>query len=57
MRRLNDDKAYAEDAIKVMGFVPDYEGGPDINAQVRKVLTVRPEMRAFVSDYLKRATR
>ena len=57
VRRLNDDKAYADDAIKVMGFVPDYEGGPDINAQVRKVLTVRPEMRAFVSDYLKRATR
>jgi len=51
--RLNADKAYAEDAIKIMGFVPEYEGGPDTNAQVRKVLNVRPELRAFIADYLK----
>jgi tripartite-type tricarboxylate transporter receptor subunit TctC len=53
VQRLNHDKAYAEDATKVMGFVPDYEGGPDTNAQVRKVLAIRPEIRAFLADYLK----
>jgi hypothetical protein len=51
--RLNADKAYADDAMKVMGFVPDYEGGPEANAQVRKVLTVRPEIRSLVAEYLK----
>jgi len=51
--RLNADKAFAEDATRVMGFVPEYEGGADSNAQVRRVLTVRPQMRAFIADYLK----
>ena len=32
--RLNPDKAYAEDATKAMGFVPEYEAGPDTNRQV-----------------------
>ena len=53
VQRLNSDKAFAEDAMKIMGFVPDYEGGPQTNAQVRKVLTVRPETRTFVANYLK----
>ena len=53
IQRLNSDKEFAADAMKVMGFVPDYEGGPQTNAQVRKVLTVRPETRTFVANYLK----
>ena len=51
--RLNADKAFAEDATRVMGFVPEYEGGADSNAQVRRVLSVRPQMRAFIAHYLK----
>ena len=53
VQRLNSDKAFAADAMKVMGFVPDYEGGAETNARVRKVLTVRPETRTFVANYLK----
>ena len=35
-------------------FVPRYETGGDLNARARKALTVAPEIRAFVLDYLKR---
>jgi hypothetical protein len=43
--------------MKVMGFVPEYESGPHTNMRVRQVLIVRPEIRAFVADYLKRGAR
>ena len=50
--RLNHDKAFAEDAIKVMGFVPEYAAGPETNRRCA-ALAVRPEIRAFVADYIK----
>jgi tripartite-type tricarboxylate transporter receptor subunit TctC len=53
--RLNNDKAFAEDAIKTIGFVPEYAAGPETNRQVRAALTVRPEVRTFVVDYIKNA--
>jgi hypothetical protein len=53
--RLNDDKEYAEEAMKVIQFVPHYETGPGINDRVRKRLEVRPEIRTFVADYIKAA--
>jgi tripartite-type tricarboxylate transporter receptor subunit TctC len=52
--RVNDDKEYAEDAMKIIQFVPHYETGSDINARIRKRLDVKPEVRAFVLDYIKR---
>jgi hypothetical protein len=53
--RLNDDKEYAEEALKSIQFVPHYETGPDINPQIRRRLTVPPELRSFVLDYMKNA--
>jgi tripartite-type tricarboxylate transporter receptor subunit TctC len=53
--RLGNDKAYAEDALKTMGYVPEYEAGPDTSKKVRAALTVRPEVRNFVADYIKAA--
>jgi tripartite-type tricarboxylate transporter receptor subunit TctC len=55
--KLNNDPAFAEDAMKVLGFTPDYVTGPDINRLARRTLTVRPETRAFVADYIKRANK
>jgi hypothetical protein len=55
--RLNNDPAFAEDSMKVLGFVPSYVTGPDINRLARQTLAVRPETRAFVADYIKRAKR
>jgi len=53
LARLNDDKDYAEEAMKSIQFVPHYETGADINARVRRALTVSPEIRTFVLDYMK----
>jgi tripartite-type tricarboxylate transporter receptor subunit TctC len=53
--RLNNDKEYAEDAMKTIQFVPHYETGADINEQVRRRLEVKPEIRTFVTDYIKAA--
>jgi hypothetical protein len=36
-----------------MGYVPEYDAGPETNDTVRAALTVRPEIRTFVSDYIK----
>jgi tripartite-type tricarboxylate transporter receptor subunit TctC len=55
--RLNDDKEYAEEAMKAIQFVPHYETGADINVQVRQRLEVKPEIRQFVADYIKSAKR
>ena len=53
MLRLNADAAFADDATKAMGFVPHYEASPQTNKQVQQALTVRPEVRAFVADYIR----
>ena len=53
LARLNQDKEYAEEAMKSMQFVPHYETGADINTRVRRALTVPGDVRAFVLDYMK----
>lgn len=57
VRALNADPAFAEDALKTIGFVPEYVAGPETNRQVRQALVVKPEIRAFVLDYIKNANR
>ena len=52
--RLNHDKEFAAEAVKAIGFVPDYETGPDVNRQARAALAVKPEIRAFVVDYIRK---
>ena len=36
--------------MKALGFVPEYEAGPDTNREVRSALTVKPEVRNFVTE-------
>lgn len=55
--RLNADKVFSEDALKTIGFVPEYSAGPETNRQVRQAVVLRPEIRAFVADYMKGANR
>jgi putative tricarboxylic transport membrane protein len=57
VERLNHDKAYAAEAAKAIGFAPDFEAGPDTNRQVRQALVVKPEIRAFVANYIKSANK
>ena len=44
---------FAADAQKALQFVPHYVTGGDLNARVRRTLVVRPEIRKFVTDYIK----
>jgi tripartite-type tricarboxylate transporter receptor subunit TctC len=53
LTRLNNDKDYAAETMKAMQFVPHYETSADINARVRRALTVPPEIRAFVASYVR----
>jgi tripartite-type tricarboxylate transporter receptor subunit TctC len=55
--KLNNDPAFAEEARKVVGFVPEYVAGPETNRQVRSALAVKPEVRAFVANYIKSANK
>ena len=52
--RLNNDPEFAKEAQKSLQFVPQYVTGGDLNAQVRRTLVVKPEIRTFVSDYVKK---
>ena len=51
--RVNGDKAYAEEAERTFGFVPQWAAGPDTPKVAQTALTVRPEVRAFLADYMK----
>jgi tripartite-type tricarboxylate transporter receptor subunit TctC len=53
--KLESDPAFAEDAVKAIGFVPDFKAGPNTNREVRQALSVRPETKAFLADYVKQA--
>jgi hypothetical protein len=57
VERVNADREHAEDALKTMGFVPEWVTGPEINKEVRRALALSPEMRAFLADYVRRATK
>jgi hypothetical protein len=35
--------------------VPEYEAGTETSDKIRAALTVRPEIRSFVTDYIKAA--
>ena len=50
---LNDDKAYAADAMTAIQFVPHYTVDADLDRQVRQQLSVSPEMRRFLTAYMK----
>jgi len=55
--RLNTDPAYLADAMKTIGFAPEYAAGPNTGHEIRTALTVSPAMRAFIADYVKKASR
>jgi len=52
--RLNDDKAYLDEAQKIMGEAPEYISSANLNEMVRNGLSIKPEIKAFMQDYVKR---
>jgi tripartite-type tricarboxylate transporter receptor subunit TctC len=55
--RLNNDKEFAEEALKAIQFAPQFITGGDLNAQVRRTLVIDPAVRTFVADYIKNPPR
>jgi hypothetical protein len=53
IERLNHDKDFAAEALRVIEFAPDYTTGPDMNNTIRGMLHATPEMRAFINDYMR----
>jgi hypothetical protein len=51
--RLNADKAYAEEAEKAFGFVPIWSAGPDTPKVAQAALNMRPQVRTFLTEYMK----
>jgi tripartite-type tricarboxylate transporter receptor subunit TctC len=51
--RVNADKAYAEEAEKAFGFVPLWSAGPDTPKVAQTALTVPPQVRTFLAEYMK----
>jgi hypothetical protein len=37
--------------------VPEWVAGPDTNKEVREAITISPEMRAFIADYVRRGVK
>jgi tripartite-type tricarboxylate transporter receptor subunit TctC len=54
---LNDDKDYAADAMTAIQFVPHYEVGADLDRVVRDRLAISPEMRSFITGYMKKVAK
>jgi tripartite-type tricarboxylate transporter receptor subunit TctC len=51
--RVNDDAAYAEDAEKTFGFVPQWKAGPETTKVAQSALSISPDVRSFLTDYMK----
>ena len=49
--KVNDDPGFAEETTKAIGFVPDFETGPQVARQIRQALTIKPEIKQFVDKY------
>lgn len=49
--KVNNDADFAQDTMKAIGFVPDFETGPQVQRQIRQALTIKPEIKAFVDKY------
>jgi tripartite-type tricarboxylate transporter receptor subunit TctC len=54
---LNDDKDFLAEAQKTMGEAPEYVTSPTLNDEVRKGLSIKPELKAFMAEYVKKAER
>jgi tripartite-type tricarboxylate transporter receptor subunit TctC len=53
--RVSHDPEFIAEAQKVLGDVPEYVSGPNLNENVRNGLTISPELKAFTDDYVKKA--
>jgi tripartite-type tricarboxylate transporter receptor subunit TctC len=53
VERLAHDKEFAEEAKKVVEYVPEYETAPDLTEQISKTMIVSPQMRDDINAYMR----
>jgi tripartite-type tricarboxylate transporter receptor subunit TctC len=56
LNKLNNDKDFAADATKTLGFVPEYSANAATADEIRNALVVKPEIRKFVPEYIKKGS-
>jgi tripartite-type tricarboxylate transporter receptor subunit TctC len=54
---LNNDKDYSAEAVKTLGYAPEWVAGEGTETQIRRALSITPEMRSFIANYVKNAKR
>jgi len=54
---LNTDKDHAADAMRTIGFVPEWQVGPGLNKAVQSALAMPPAVRSFLTGYIKAANK
>jgi tripartite-type tricarboxylate transporter receptor subunit TctC len=55
--RLGEDKQHAAEAMKSIGFVPEWEASADTNERARAAMSIDPAVRAFLAGYVKAANK
>jgi tripartite-type tricarboxylate transporter receptor subunit TctC len=55
--KLNTDKDHAADAVRTIGFVPQWQVGPNVDDTVRSIVTLPANTRTFLNDYIKAANK
>jgi tripartite-type tricarboxylate transporter receptor subunit TctC len=56
LNKLNRDKEFAADAMKTLGFVPEYDADAGTPNEIRSALVVSPEIRKFIPGYIKKGS-
>ena len=54
---LNGDKDHAEEAMRTIGFVPEWQVGAGLDNAVQSALALPPAARSFLTDYIKAANK
>ncbi len=54
IRKMAVDPDYAADAMKTVGFVPDYEANDNVQREVENALSISAEDKEFIADYIAR---
>jgi len=50
---LGTDKDHAAEAMRTIGFVPDWQAGPHVQQDVRSILSMPADVRNFLNNYIK----
>ena len=56
IRRLDQDREFADDAVRTFGYVPEFVADADTSARVRAAMETSPEMKAFIAQYIAAGT-